>query len=123
VFCVADKFHVTNKIQFQYDDEDVHVYEGHSSVQWVVNVTASSKPKLVWYGPNCTELEKPDGPSRYEVHILPTGTVTSLKLYNISVQDRGLYRLQAINKDGEEWAYFTLNVKGEASFAMRILFT
>ena len=55
--------------------------------------------------------------------MLPTGTVTKLKLYNISLKDKGLYRLRAINKDSEEWAYFTLNVLGEASFAMRILFT
>jgi hypothetical protein len=52
----------------------------------------------------------------------PTGTVTKLQLYNISVADRGLYRLQARTKEGEDWAYFTLNVKGEARFAMRILF-
>jgi len=49
--------------------------------------------------------------------------VTKLKLYNISVADRGLYRLQVSNEEGEEWAYFTLNVKGEARFAMRITFT
>ena len=28
-----------------------------------------------------------------------------------------------IDKEGEEWAYFTLNVKGEARFAMIIMFT
>ena len=116
-------FCVTDKIQFQYDNEDVHVFEGHSSVQWLVNVTASSEPKLVWYGPNCTELGESDGPSRYEINTLPTGAVTKLKLYDISLKDKGLYRLRAINKDSEEWAYFTLNVEGEASFAMRILFT
>jgi hypothetical protein len=37
------------------------------------------------------------------------------------VADRGLYRLQASSEEGEEWAYFTLNVKGEAIFAMRIM--
>jgi hypothetical protein len=53
----------------------------------------------------------------------PTRTVIKLKLYNISVADRGMYRLQARNEEGEEWAYFTLNVKGEARFTMRIMFT
>jgi hypothetical protein len=107
----------------EFVNEDVDVYEGHRSLQWVVNVTASSQPKLVWYGPNCTVLEESDGPTRHEVYTSPTGTVTKLRLYNISVADRGLYRLQARNEEGEEWAYFTLNVKGEAIFAMRIMFT
>jgi len=68
-------------------------------------------------------LEERDGPTRHEVYTSQTGTVTRLKLYNISVADRGLYRLQARNREGEEWAYFTLNVKGGARFAMRIIFT
>jgi hypothetical protein len=50
-------------------------------------------------------------------------TVTKLKLHDISVADKGVYRLQASNKDGEKWTYFTLNVRGEAIFAMRIMFT
>jgi hypothetical protein len=49
--------------------------------------------------------------------------VTKLKLHNISVADTGVYRLQVSNKEGEEWAYFTLNVKGEGRFAMIIMFT
>jgi hypothetical protein len=122
VFCVADTDHVTD-ILFQYENEDVDVFEGHKSVQWVVNVTASSQPKLVWYGPNCKVLEEIDGPTRHQVYTSQTGTFARLKLYNVSVADRGLYRLQAINEEGEEWAYFTLNVKGEARFAMRIIFT
>jgi hypothetical protein len=82
-----------------------------------VNVTASSQPKLVWYGPNCTVLEEIDVPTtRHQVYTSPTGSVTKLKLYNISVADMGLYRLQASSEEGEEWAYFTLNVKGEARF-------
>jgi len=104
-------------------NEDVAVYEGDQSVEWVVNVTATSQPKLVWYGPNCTVLQEHDEPTRHEVYTSPTGTVTKLKIYNISVADRGLYRLQAHDKEGEEWAYFTLNVKGEARFAMIIMFT
>jgi len=113
VLYVADLLETTN--------EDVAVYEGDRSVEWVVNVTATSQPKLVWYGPNCTVLEERDGPTRHEVYMSPTRT--KLKIYNISVVDRGLYRLQARNKGGEEWAYFTLNVKGEARFAMIIMFT
>jgi len=121
--CVADKVHVIDKVLLESENADVDVYEGHKSLQWYVNVTSSSEPKLVWYGPNCTVLEERDGPTRHEVYTSPTRTVTKLKLYNISVADRGLYRLQAINEAGEEWAYFTLNVKGEARFAVRIMFT
>ena len=98
------------------------MYEGHKSVQWRVNVTASSPLNFVWYGPNCTVLEERDGPTRHEVYTSPTGTVTKLKLHNITVADRGLYRLQASNEEGEEWAYFTLNVKGEGRFEFRITF-
>jgi hypothetical protein len=123
VFYVADTVHVTDIANFQFANEDVDVFEGHKSVQWVVNVNASSQLKLVWYGPNCKVLEEVDGPTRHEVYTSPTGTMTRLKLYNVSVADRGLYRLQARNKDGEQWAYFTLNVKGEARFALIILFT
>jgi hypothetical protein len=47
--------------------------------------------------------------------------VTKLKLHDIAVADRGVYRLQASNKEGEKWAYFTLNVTGEARLAMRIM--
>jgi len=115
VFCVA--------VVLEFENEGVAVYEGDRSVEWVVNVTASSQPKLVWYGPNCMELQEHDGPTRHEVYMSPTGTVTKLKLYNISLADRGLYRLQARDKDGEVWAYFTLNVKGEARFAMIIMFS
>ena len=88
-----------------------------------MNVTALSPPKFVWYGPNCTVLEERDGPTRHEVYTSPTRTVTKLKLHNISVADTGVYRLQVSNKEGEEWAYFTLNVKGEARFTMIIMFT
>jgi hypothetical protein len=123
VFCVADKVHVTDKVLLEFDNEDVDVYEGHKSLQWVVNVTASSQPKLVWYGPNCTVLEEHDGPTRHEVYTSPTRTVTKLKLHNISVADRGMYRLKASNEEGEEWAYFTLNVKGEARFILTVMFT
>jgi len=115
VFCVA--------VFLEIENEDVAVHEGDRSVEWVVNVTASSQPKLVWYGPNCTVLQERDVPARHEVYTSPTGTVTKLKIYNISVADRGLYRLQARDKEGEVWAYFTLNVKGEARFAMIIMFT
>ena len=111
--CVADKVHVIDKVLLESENADVDVYEGHKSLQWYVNVTSSSEPKLVWYGPNCTVLEERDGPTRHEVYTSPTRTVTKLKLYNISVADRGLYRLQAINEAGEEWEYFTLNVKGK----------
>jgi len=113
VFCVA--------VLLETENEDVAVYEGDRSVEWVVNVTASSQPNFVWYGPNCTVLQEHDEPTRHKVS--PTRTVTKLNIYNISVADRGLYRLQARDKEGEEWAYFTLNVKGEARFAMIIMFT
>ena len=106
----------------EFENEDVDVYEGDKSVQWVVNVTASSQPKLEWYGPNCTVLEEGDGLTSHEVYMSPTRTVTKLNLYNISVADRGVYRLQASNEEGEVWANFTLNVKGEAIFTMRIMF-
>ena len=115
MFCVA----VLSKSK----NEDVGVYESDSSLEWVVNVTASSQPKFIWYGPNCTLLQERDGPTRHEVYTSPDRTVTRLNLYNISVADRGLYRLQARDKECEEWDYFTLNVKGEARFAMRIIFT
>ena len=121
MFCVAVR--VNEKLLLEYENADVKVYEGHKSVQWVVNVTASSQPKLVWYGPNCTVLEEGDGLTSHEVYTSPTRTVTKLKLYNISVADRGVYQLQASNEEGEVWANFTLNVKGEARFAMRIMFT
>jgi hypothetical protein len=115
VFCVA--------VLLESENEDVGVYESDSSVEWVVNVTALSQPKLVWYGPNCTELQEGDGPTTHEVYTSPNRTVTKLKLYNISMADRGLYRLMARDKGCEEWAYFTLNLKGEARFTMRIIFT
>jgi len=67
MFCVADKVHVTDKVLLEFANEDVDVYEGHKSIQWVVNVTASSQPKLVWYGPNCSVLEERYGPTRHEV--------------------------------------------------------
>jgi hypothetical protein len=123
VLCVADNVSVTDKILLEFENEDVDVHESHSSVQWTVTVTASSQPKLVWYGPNCKVLEESDRPIRFKEYTSPTGTVTELKLYNISVADRGVYRLQASNSEGEEWAYFTLNVKGEDKLAMRIMFT
>lgn len=124
VFCVTDEVRVAGKIHFQCEKEYVDVYEGEKSVQWVVNVTAaSSHPKLVWYGPNCTVLQEHDGPTRLQVYTSPTGTLTKLKLYNISVKDRGLYRLQARSGEEEDWAYFTLNVKGEDRFMPRVLFT
>ena len=115
MFCVA--------VLLESENEDVAVYEGDSSVEWIVNVTASSQPNFVWYGPNCTVLQERDEPTRHEVYMSPNGTVIKLKIYNISVADRGLYRLQARDKEGEVWAYFTLNVKGEARFAMIIMFT
>jgi hypothetical protein len=107
----------------QFGNENVDVYEGHKSVQWVVSGIASSQPKLVWYAPNCKVLEERDRIAIHEVYTSPTKTVTKLKLYNITVADRGVYRLQASNNEGEEWAYFTLNVTGEARLAMRIMFT
>ena len=115
MFCVA--------VVIETKNEDVGVYESDSSVEWVVNVTALSQPKLVWYGPNCTELQEGDGPTTHEVYTSPNRTVTKLKLYNISMADRGMYWLQAHNEEGEEWANFTLNVKGEARFELRIMFT
>jgi len=115
VFCVA--------VLLETKNEDVAVYEGDRSVEWVVKVTASSQPNFVWYGPNCMVLQERDEPTRHEVYTSPTRTVTKLKLYNISVADRGLYRLQVRDKEGEDWAYFTLNVKGEARFAMITMFT
>jgi hypothetical protein len=116
MFCVA--------VLLEYENEDVYVDEGHRSLQWVVNVTASSKPKLLWYDPNCTVLqEKRYGPFRHEVYTSPTRNVTKLKLHDIVMADKGMYRLHARNKEGEAWAYFTLNVKGEARLAMRIMFT
>ena len=119
--CVADEVHVSNIHLLEFANEDVDVYEGHKSVQWRVNVTASSPTKLVWYGPNCTILEVRDGPTRHEVYISPSEKTTRLKIYDVSVADRGLYRLQARNEEGEEWAYFALNVKGEARFELRII--
>ena len=104
MFCVA--------VNLETKNADVDVYEGDQSLQWVVNVTASSQPEFVWYGPNCTVLKELDGPTKHEVSTSHDRTVTKLKLYDISVADKGVYRLQASNKDGEEWAYFTLNVKG-----------
>jgi hypothetical protein len=104
---------VTDKIQFLCENEEIDVYEGYKSIQWYVNVTASSEPKLVWYGPDCTVLEERDGPSRYEVYTSPKGIATKLKIHDISLKDRGLYRLQARSEEDEEWAYFTLNVKSE----------
>ena len=114
MFCVA--------VLLETKNEDVAVYEDDRSLEWVVNVTASSQPNFIWYGPNCTVLQERDEPTRHEVYMSPTGAVTKLKLYNISVADRGLYRLQARDKKGEDWAYFTLNVKGEARFELRIMF-
>jgi len=67
MFCVADKVNVTDKVLLEFGNEDVDVYEGHESVQWVVNVVTSSQPKLVWYGPNCSVLEERDGSTRHEV--------------------------------------------------------
>jgi hypothetical protein len=67
VFCVADEVHATDKIRFVSENEDLDVNEGHKSLQWVVSVTASSKPTLVWYGPNCSVLEETDGPSKHDV--------------------------------------------------------
>lgn len=102
---------VTGKIQFLLEHDYVDVYEGYKSVQWFVNVKAPSKPKLVWYGPDCEVLEERDGPSSYKVYTSPDGKTTKLKINNISLKDRGLYRLQARTKDDEDWAYITLNVK------------
>ena len=115
MFCVA--------VLLVTKNEAVAVNKGDRSVEWVVNVAALSQPKFVWYGPNCTVLQERDEPTRHKVYTSATGTVTKLKIYNISMADRGMYQLQVRNKEGEEWAYFTLNVKGEARFAMVIMFT
>lgn len=113
---------VTDKIQFRCENEEIDVYEGYKSIQWYVNVTASSEPKLAWYTPDCKVLEERDGPSRYEVYTSPDGASTKLKIYDIALKDRGLYRLQARSEDEEEWAYFSLNVKSEYSSLFYILF-
>jgi hypothetical protein len=113
--CVADE------IKFLSEKEEIDVYEGYKSIQWYVNVTAPSEPQLVWYAPDCTVLEERDGPSRYEVYTAPEGTSTRLKIHDVSLMDRGLYRLQARSQDDEEWAYFSLNVKSENSSLFEIL--
>lgn len=100
-----------NKIQFFCENEEIDVYDGYKSIQWFVNVTAPSEPKLVWYAPDCKVLEELDGPSRYEVYTSPKGAAAKLKIHEVTLKDRGLYRLQARTKEDEEWAYFTLNVK------------
>jgi hypothetical protein len=84
-------------------------------------VTSSSEPKLVWYAPDCKVLEERDGPSRFEVYTYPEGRATKLKIHDISLTDRGLYRLQARSEEDEEWAYFSLNVKSEDSSHFNIL--
>lgn len=112
---------VTGKIQFLSENEEIDVYEGYKSIQWVVNVTSSSEPKLVWYAPDCKVLEERDGPSRFEVYTYPEGRATKLKIHDISLTDRGLYRLQARSEEDEEWAYFSLNVKSEDSSHFNIL--
>jgi hypothetical protein len=112
---------VTDKIQLLFGSDDIHVYEGHKSIQWFVNVTSASKPVLVWYGPDCKVLEEIDGPSSYKVYMSPDGTSTKLKLSDISLKDRGVYRLQARSKEDEEWAYFTLNVKSKETWLFEIL--
>lgn len=112
---------VTDEIQFLCENEEIDVYEGYKSIQWYVNVTSPSPPRLVWYAPDCRLLEERDGPSRYEVYTSPDGTATKLKIHNISLKDRGLYRLQARTEEDEEWAYFTLNVKSENNSLFEII--
>jgi hypothetical protein len=112
---------VTDKIQFRCENEEIDVYDGYKSIQWFVNVTAPSEPKLVWYAPDCKVLEELDGPSKYEVYTAPKGTAAKLKIHDVSLKDRGLYRLQARTEEDEEWAYFALNVKSENSSLLEIL--
>jgi hypothetical protein len=115
MLCVTE-----NIIQLFCENKDIVAHEGYKAIQWVVNVTSSSEPNLVWYGPNCKVLEPRDGPSKYEVYTYPSGTETKLKIYDISLKDRGVYQLQAWSKEDEQWAYFTLNVEGEDSLLFEI---
>ncbi|XP_069702870.1 probable chitinase 2 [Periplaneta americana] len=102
-----------NKIKFSYQKDDITVKEGLPSFQWAVKVEGTSPTELVWYDPDCNVIERRIVPSpKREVYISPTRDETTLTINNISIKDRGRYRLQARNEHGEAWSYFTLRVQG-----------
>ncbi|KAJ4439352.1 hypothetical protein ANN_07474 [Periplaneta americana] len=102
-----------NKIKFSYQKDDITVKEGLPSFQWAVKVEGTSPTELVWYDPDCNVIERRIVPSpKREVYVSPTRDETTLTINNISIKDRGRYRLQARNEHGEAWSYFTLRVQG-----------
>nr|XP_012229232.1 PREDICTED: vascular endothelial growth factor receptor kdr-like isoform X1 [Linepithema humile] len=79
--------------------------ESGSSVQWVVYIDGYPKPHIQWFNMNDEEITKN---SKYSV--TTTSTSTILKIMLLTLMDRGVYTLEAKNKDIIEKLNFTLDV-------------
>ncbi|XP_031828557.1 PDGF- and VEGF-receptor related isoform X2 [Nomia melanderi] len=84
-------------------------YDG--SVQWVVSVKGYPQPRITWLNPKGHEITgtwPPSNTAKYGIKITDSKAV--LKINHLSLDDSGVYSIQAINEDRSEILNFTLDV-------------
>lgn len=89
---------------------------GKSYVQWRIEVKAHPLPKLAWYNDKGEEIQAgwSDNKNRQKYEVYTNGSNEArLKIFDVTINDRGFYYLKAINEFEEKKLPLFLNVTGK----------
>ncbi|XP_034249879.1 vascular endothelial growth factor receptor 1 isoform X2 [Thrips palmi] len=81
-----------------------------ASVQWVVYHSAHPEPQLEWYDPEDKEITSSSSYGKFEVY--RDSSTTRLVVKKPSIQDTGVYKLNAVNQGTRKTIELFLNVLG-----------
>ncbi|KAF2903028.1 hypothetical protein ILUMI_03160 [Ignelater luminosus] len=92
---------------------NISVMAGKPNVQWRIDVKAHPLPKLAWYNDKGEEIQAgwSDNKNRQKYEVYTNGSNQAmLKIYDVTINDRGFYYLKAINEFEEKKLPLFLNV-------------
>ncbi|KAF5277866.1 hypothetical protein FQA39_LY06018 [Lamprigera yunnana] len=91
---------------------DISVRAGEPEVKWRIDVTAHPPPKLLWYDNRKEEIQASWSDSQNQKYEIQTQSSSEaiLKINDITIYDRGIYQLKAINDFEEKTLELFLNV-------------
>ncbi|XP_031339412.1 vascular endothelial growth factor receptor 1-like isoform X2 [Photinus pyralis] len=91
---------------------EISVSAGEPSIQWSINVEAHPSPKLVWLDNHNTEIQAgwADNGNNKKYEVRTENHEAFLKIFDITIFDRGTYQLKAINDYEEKTLNLFLNV-------------